>query len=67
MERGSPDISWLAALASLLARFCKGSRAEGDDGDDDGPAAAGDHGATPRQMASASAKHFSSAHKIKFC
>ncbi|KAL5212039.1 hypothetical protein ABZP36_022886 [Zizania latifolia] len=63
-EYGSAGIVfWPAALASLLARFCTGFH----DDDDDGPAGGGDDGGpTPRQMASAAAKHFSSVHKINF-
>jgi hypothetical protein len=62
MEYESQSFSWPAALASWLARFCSGSN-NGDGYDE--PAAGDGASSGPRGMAAA-AKHFCSAHKIKF-
>jgi hypothetical protein len=56
MEYESQSFSWPAALASWLARFCSGS----NDGHGDGASN------SPTGQMDAAAKHFFSAHKIKF-
>jgi hypothetical protein len=61
MEYESESFSWPAALASWLARFCSGS----NDGHDE-PVVGDGASNSPTGQMGAAAKHFFSAHKIKF-
>jgi hypothetical protein len=63
MEYESQSFSWPAALASWLASFCSGS--SNRDGHDE-PVVGDDATNGPTGKMGAAAKHFCSAHKIKF-